>query len=387
MPWQERDVESLRREFALRAGRPEVNMRALCREYDISAKTGYLWRERYQQQGEAGLSNQSRRPHTAPGQTAPTMEATVVAMRTVHPAWGGRKIAARLEALGQQAVPSPSTITAILRRHGLLVATPLPRDYQRWEREAPNALWQMDFKGAFATAAGQCHPLTMLDDHSRFALCLAACRNQQGTTVQGQLTRVFGEYGLPEAILCDNGSPWGSVTSGGVTALTVWLLRAGVRVGHGRAYHPQTQGKEERFHRTLKAEVLRGQEWDNHAACQKAFDVWRQVYNGERPHEAVGMQPPATRYQASKRVLPDPLPCVEYNMGETVRRVRDGGRVTFRGRQWRVGGAFDGYPVAIRGTETDGVFGVYFLAQGIAQIDLRDPLCESASVEDVLAQV
>lgn len=248
MPWQERGVESLRAEFAVRAGQPEVNMRALCREYGISAKTGYRWRERYQQRGEAGLHNGSRRPHTSPGQTLPDVEAAVVALRGHPPTWGGRKLAARLVALGHPQVPSPSTITAILRRHQLLVATPPPRDFQRWERAAPNQLWQMDFKGDFATAAGRCHLLTLLDDHSRFALCLAACANQQERTVQGQLARVFRQYGLPETILCDNGGPWGSVTSGGVTALTVWLLQLGVDVGHGRPYHPQTQGKEERFH-------------------------------------------------------------------------------------------------------------------------------------------
>ena len=387
MPWQERDVESLRAEFAVRAGQPEVNMRALCREYGISAKTGYRWRERYQQRGEAGLHDQSRRPHTSPGQTLPDVEAAVVALRGQHPTWGGRKLAARLVALGHTHVPSPSTITAILRRHQLLVATPPPRDYQRWERAAPNQLWQMDFKGDFATAAGRCHPLTLLDDHSRFALCLAACANQQERTVQGQLTRVFRQYGLPETMLCDNGAPWGSVTSGGVTALTVWLLRLGVEVGHGRPYHPQTQGKEERFHRTLKEDVLVGRQWADYAACQEAFDAWRFVYNTQRPHEAVGMHPPETRYRPSMRAFPDVLPPVAYDRGETVRQVRDGGRLEFRGRRWRVGQALDGYPVAVRATDTDGVFGVYFLTHCLAQIDLYETVCEAACVEDVPAQV
>lgn len=376
MPWRECDTMSLRREFVGRASEAEVNMRALCREYGISPTTGYAWRDRWQQQGEAGLQDQSRRPHASPGQTLPDVEQAVVTMRVAHPAWGGRKIAARLVALGQQEVPSPSTITAILRRHALLVATPPPRDFQRWEREAANALWQMDFKGDVATAAGACHPLTVLDDHSRFALCLAACRNQQERTVQQQLTRVFQGYGMPDAILCDNGSPWGSVASGGVTALSVWLLRLGVAVGHGRPYHPQTQGKEERFHRTLKEELLVGRTWADHPACQKAFDDWRQMYNEERPHEAVGMQPPATRYQPSARAFPDPLPRVEYDAGASVRRVRDGGRMLFGGRLWHVGRAFDGYPVEVRATRNDGVYDVRFLTQVVTQINLRDHLCE-----------
>lgn len=329
MPWQEQNVEQLRVAFAERAADPEVNMRGLCREYGISAKTGYLWRDRYAQQGVAGVANQSRRPHRSPTRTAPNVEAAVVAMRMAHPAWGGRKITARLVAQGMADAPSPSTVTAVLRRHGLLDAVPPRRDYQRWEREAPNELWQMDFKGDVATAGGRCYPLTLLDDHSRFALCLAACTNQQGETVQTSLTRVFEQYGMPQAMLCDNGPPWGSRT-GGDTAFGVWLRRLGVRILHGRPRHPQTQGKEERFHRTLNAEVLVGREWPDHAACQVAFNAWRRVYNTERPHEAVGMQPPATRYRPSATPFPDALPPVTYDAGVVVRRVRDGADAVWR---------------------------------------------------------
>ncbi len=373
MPWRECTTMDLRREFVVRADEAAVNMRALCREYGISPTTGYQWRARYQQQGDAGLADQSRRPATAPTRTASSMEAAVLAVRAAHPAWGGRKIAAWLRAKGETAAPAPSTITDILRRHGLLAALPPPRGLQRWERETPNALWQMDFKGPVATDARVCHPLTLLDDHARFAVCLAACPNQQEATVRAALTRVFGEYGLPQAILCDNGSPWGSIASHGVTALGVWLMRVGVAVHHGRPRHPQTQGKEERFHRTLEAEVLRGQTWADLTACQVRFDQWRREYNAERPHEAVGMQPPVTRYQPSARPFPARLPPVEYAAGATVRRVRDGGRIEFRGRRWRVGKAFEGMPVEVRATDDEGVFTVWFVEQEVAQMHLRHP--------------
>jgi transposase InsO family protein len=246
--------------------------------------------------------------------------------------------------------------------------------WQRFEREAPNQLWQMDFKGHFALGNGQrCHPLGMVDDHSRFALCLQACRNEQGETVQQQLTVTFRRYGLPEAMLMDNGAPWGSDRDHLHTVLTVWLLRLGVGVRHGRPWHPETQGKQERFHRSLKAEVLAGPVFGDFAKVQTRFDQWRQVYNHERPHQALGMAVPASRYQVSPRTFPEVLPGIEYSPGDIVRKVQDQGRITFHNRDFRVGTAFRGYPVAVRPTLQEGVFTVHFCSHQIAEIQLRDP--------------
>ena len=185
----------------------------------------------------------------------------------------------------------------------------------------------MDFKGHFPLlAGGRCHPLTLLDDHSRFCLGLEACTNERYRTVQAHLTQLFTRYGLPRTILADNGPPWGAGTTPPVhTALTSWLLRLGVRVIHGRPYHPQTQGKEERFHRTLQAEVLRDRTFLDLATCQAHFTHWRTVYNCERPHEALGDQPPVSRYQPSPRPFPAELPPIEYAPGTTVRQVQDKG--------------------------------------------------------------
>ena len=207
-------------------------------------------------------------------------------VRAAHPAWGGRKIAAVLKREGAKA-PSASTITEILRRAGALTGPGAgeARAWTRFEHPSPNDLWQMDFKGHFALEQGRCHPLTVLDDHSRYALEIGACGNEQTATVQDRLTAVFRRYGLPWRILADNGPPWG--TSGSPqrhTPLTVWLLDLGVAVSHGRPFHPQTQGKDERFHRTLKAEVLDGRSFKRLATAQAAFDAWRQVYNAKRPH-------------------------------------------------------------------------------------------------------
>src|SRR5205807_4484324 len=151
--------------------------------------------------------------------------------------------------------------------------------FERFERAAPNELWQMDYKGHFATRAGRCHPLTVVDDHSRYAVGLRACGDERGGTVQAELTAIFRQYGLPERMLMDNGSPWGSDALHRHTWLTVWLLELGVAVSHGRPYHPQTQGKDERFHRTLTAEVIGRRAFADLAECQRRFDAWRVVYN------------------------------------------------------------------------------------------------------------
>ncbi len=238
MPWQEQSTMSLRHAFVLRASQPDANVRAVCRHYGISPTTGYTLLARFAADGVAGLVDRSRRPRASPVRTAPETEAAVHALRREHPTWGGRKLRARLLALGHAQVPSASTITAILRRHDALAApNATPPARQRWERETPNALWQMDFKGHFPTAAARCHPLTVLDDHSRFALCLAACANEQTPTVQTHLTQLFRQCGLPAAVLCDNGPPWGSGGSE-PAALAVWLMRLGVRVPHGAALPP-----------------------------------------------------------------------------------------------------------------------------------------------------
>src|SRR4029453_16053964 len=282
MAWKEVSIVVLRRDFVMLAKHPGANIRELCRRFAISPTTGYKWLRRYRQDSQETFSDRSRPPQRSPRRSRRQTEQQMLSVRDAHPAWGARKIRARLQALGQTRLPATSTIHAILRRHGRidLSESPKHQSWQRFEHEAPNQLWQMDFKGHFALGNGQrCHPLGMVDDHSRFALCLQACRNEQGETVQQQLTVTFRRYGLPEAMLMDNGAPWGSDRDHLHTVLTVWLLRLGVGVRHGRPWHPETQGKQERFHRSLKAEVLAGPVFGDFAKVQTRFDQWRQVYN------------------------------------------------------------------------------------------------------------
>ncbi len=373
MPWKEVSAMSLRLEFVRLARHPQANVRELCRRFQVSPKTAYKWLARFDAWGEPGLTDRSRRPVHSPGRTADELEQRVLALRQQHPAWGGRKLRARLRALGVADVPAASTITAILHRHGLIDPgqAAAHRPCRRFEHDAPNRLWQMDFKGHFATDQGRCHPLTIVDDHSRFALGLFACADERTETVQGHLTAVFRRYGLPERILCDNGPPWGSGPDAEHTPLTVWWLRLGIGVCHGRPYHPQTQGKDERFHRTFKAEVLQGASFRTPPECQPRFDDWREVYNHQRPHEALGLAVPAARYRASVRPFPEELPPLVYEPPALVRKVQPTGRIGFRGREVKVGKAFAGYAVGVRPTTTEGLWEVYFGAQRVATISER----------------
>jgi transposase InsO family protein len=374
MPWKDVSIMSQREEFVALADQEGANVRQLCGRFGISRKTAYKWRARYAAGGTEALADQSRRPRGSPGQTSAAVEAAVLAVRQKHPAWGGRKIRARLQALGQTEVPAASTITAILRRHGCINPEEADRHraFERFEHAAPNDLWQMDFKGHVAMADGRrCHPLTVLDDHSRYAVGLRACADERGTTVAQELTELFRVYGLPRRMLMDNGSPWGDEGGQPYTALTVWLLRLGVGISHGRPRHPQTQGKDERFHRTLKAEVLRYQPLTDLADSQRRFDAWRLTYNVHRPHEALGMAVPCNRYQPSTRAYPEILPAIEYGPGDAVRKVQNGGWFSYAGKEYRVSSAFQGQPIALRPMDVDGKREVWFCHHCLGSLDLR----------------
>jgi transposase InsO family protein len=377
MPWLQVTLMSQRKELVKLAMVDGANLARLCQGFNVSRKTGYKWLARYLGEGEAGLQDRCRRPRASPWVTPPEMEEAVLRVREAHPAWGGRKIRARLQAQNLATVPAASTITAILHRHGKIdpAESLKHRAWQRFEAAAPNELWQMDFKGHFAAAQGRCHPLTVLDDHSRYALGLEACDNEQTGTVQERLRRIFRRYGLPRKFLVDNGPPWGA--AGHVpayTPLTVWLLRLGLVVSHGRPYHPQTLGKDERFHRTLAAELLKYCQGLDLTKCQQRFNDWRLIYNLERPHEALALAVPASRYRMSPRSFPETLPPVEYGPGDQVRKVQAEGWISFRGQDFHLGRAFRGEAVALRPTSSDGVWQVVFCNQRITKIDLKNKI-------------
>lgn len=390
MPWKALSVLDNRREFVRLASSGEVSVAALCRRFGISRQAGFTLLGRYRAGGDAALADRSRRPHHSPRRVPPEMEARILDLRAAHPRWGGRKLARRLRDLGVADVPAPSTVTEVLRRAGQLdpAEAPQHRAFQRFERSAPNELWQMDFKGHIAAGARRCHPLTVLDDHSRYALGIAACAGETLAEVQQQLSLLFRRYGLPQAILCDNGSPWGATGHVGRlavqrTALEVWLMRLGVATLHGRPRHPQTQGKDERFHRTLDVEVLQGSQFADLAECQSAFNAWRPIYNEQRPHEALNLAVPASRYQPSRLTFPEVLPLPDYYSTDLVRRVRPDGYFSLHGRRIGLSQAFAGLDIALRPTPHDNVLSLHFMRFMLGELDITKPNPLIQTVRDV----
>jgi transposase InsO family protein len=373
MPWKETTAMSERTEFIKRIQDRDSNIRALCREFGISRTAGYKWLRRYAEAGSEGLRDRSRRPHRSPNQTPPEVEEAILQVRAKHPSWGGVKINAYLARQGWQGLPASSTVTAILQRNGLIDPQESIKHHplQRFERSMPNELWQMDFKGYFKIEQGNCHPLTVLDDHSRFLVGLQACPNQTWKTVQTHLTHTFRQYGLPDCMLMDNGSPWGDDRQTPYTILTAWLMRLGIAITHGRPYHPQTQGKDERLHRTFKAELLNHVQLHDLQDCQSHFDKWREFYNQERPHQALNQMVPAERYHPSQRLFPEVLPPILYAPDDVVRMVDMTGKISFRSRAFNVSRAFRYQPVAIRPSTTDGCFDVIYCNFKVSEIDLR----------------
>ena len=371
MVWRETSVMDERLEFCRLAGLEGANVSALCRRFGISRQTGHVWLRRLRA-GEAP-GDRSRRPHSSPWRTDAGLEASILEIRDAHPAWGARKIARRLEDIGVEP-PCPSTVHTILARHGRIAPQPgAGAAPGRFEREAPNLLWQMDFKGRTQLVSGDwLHPLTIIDDHSRFAIALEACADERMLTVRGRLEHILRRYGLPMAIYADNGNPWGTGAPNQWTRLRVWLLKLGIDLIHARPYHPQGRGKNERFHRSLKAEVFAFAPLAGMAQAQAAFDRWRDLYNHHRPHQGIGMAVPASRYQPSPRSFPRRLPEPVYDQGEIVRRVgKTKAYVSFMGRLWPVPRAFQGESLAIRPLDRDGLYGVFFAATQVAKIDLH----------------
>lgn len=378
MPWKETTTMSIRTEFIQQARQDGANISELCRWYGISRKTGYKWLKRYEQNGESGLIDRSRRPRHSPKQTEAGIEAQVLAVRQQHKAWGGRKIRKILQNAGGSLIPAASTITSILRRHEQIDSEEAQKHkpFQRFERENPNELWQMDFKGQFAlTAGGFCHPLTVLDDHSRFLLGLKACPDETIEVVQAQLTDIFRHFGLPERMLMDNGSAWGFSLKARHTLLTAWLIRLGIAISHGRPYHPQTQGKDERLHRTLSVEVIQQHRLATLQESQDVFDDWRQVYNYIRPHEALQLHTPADHFIPSPRPFPETLPPVTYEAEDEIRKADISGKIYFHGRKFHISAAFRRQYLALRPAALDGDFDVFYCKQKVAQISLRCNNC------------
>ena len=379
MPWKEETVEDQRRTFVIRANEAGCNFSALCREFQSTRRTGYKWLERHRS-GEA-LNDQSRVPHHHPHKTSPETEELILSVRISHPTWGARKILRYLADKGNTCLPVPSTATSISKRNRFITPEDSARHtaFQRFVRDAPNDLWQMDFKGHFAMMDGnRCHPLTMKDDHSRNLLCLDAYDNERWEGVKGSLNRVFLDNGLPNAILCDNGAPW-SDNHGGYTPFELWMMQMDVLPIHGRPLHPQTQGKEERFHRTLNEDLLKRTPIRDLAHAQQLFDSYRIEFNTERPHGALGLDVPAKHYRKSPRKMPEVLKEPEYDIGKTLRKVNCNGYISIQNHRYYLSETFIGRYMELL-PQDENTIAVCYGNFVIAKVDLDERLFVSRRI-------
>ena len=327
MPWECRTVEDQRREFA-QAAMYCSNFSALCREFGITRRTGRKWAERYESQQP--LTDRSRRPHTSPARTPEEIELLILAVRAENPGWGAKTIHSVLTREGHQNLPCVKTVNNILHRYGCISPEEsLKRiPFTRFAKERCNMMWQTDFKGEFRMQDGSyCYPLTILDDHSRFSLKIAP-RSGTANVVIPVFTEVFLEYGMPESILSDNGAQFAGFRKG-YTQFEKWLMDLDILPIHGRIKHPQTQGKIERFHRTMKHELLNHIQIEDLEDAEKKLAAWREKYNNIRPHEALGMKTPGEVYEPSARQYPEQIQKYEYGGEHHVIKVNSWGYVRF----------------------------------------------------------
>jgi len=371
MPWKEETVTMKREEFAERVLQQEKSMSALCREYEISRPTGYKWLERYKR--HESMANQSRAPLQTPNKTMPETEQLILDYRKKHPAIGAVKIKRILENKGHTGLPSASTINAIFKRNGCITkeASQAATPHQRFEKQSPNEMWQADFKGHFRMKDGKrCHPLNIIDDCSRYNLCSDALTGETFEAVKPSILRLFKTYGLPFSFLCDNGNPWGTSQSTGFSRFEVWFMDLGILTIHGRPWHPQTQGKEESFNRSMQRELLRHTDITDLAHAQLAFDEYRRFYNHERPHHALTLEVPASRYEKSRKRLPHKIEDWEYPAGYELRRVKSTGFLTYRGQGYFLSEAFGGKEIAVRESRIPGSISLFYRQFRIGRIDV-----------------
>jgi transposase InsO family protein len=343
------DVREQRVRFVIAALRRERSFSSLCREFEISRPTGRLWLERYRAGGVEAVAERSRRPLHSPRQTAPELEQRVIELRLRYPDWGARKLRVLLGAGGIE-LPA-STIHRILLRHQLVAEQdrhrPAPR---RFERATPNELWQMDFKGpkSWHQPVG---PLSVLDDHSRYVIALEALGSTHAGPVRTRLEAAFVECGVPQSMLMDHGVPWWSWAGpkAATTGLALWLMKQGIRLCWSGIGHPQTQGKVERFHGALERALDKRER--SGQSPQRWLDDYRWEHNHLRPHEALGMQTPASRWSPSPRRYDPNPPRWQYPEGAWVLKVDCQGKLDLRNTKWRIGRALAGEWVQVLAVE------------------------------------
>jgi len=377
MPWQETDVMDQRTEFVFRVIQKGERFGDVCREYGISRKTGYKWKERFLSEGLSGLGDESRRPKTSPTELSETMVCQIIKLKVAHPGWGPRKLRAVLARTGSPSdLPSESSFKRVLDKAGLVERRRRRPTGEQGrltapvKPERPNQVWTIDFKGWWYTRnQRRFEPLTIRDGYSRYVLCAQALDNACTETVRVAMVRIFEKHGLPEVIRSDNGSPFAARQSPlGLSRLSAWWLTLGINLDRIAPGRPDQNGGHERMHRDLAREVEGPAEADP-VAQQAALDVWRQTFNDERPHEALGMRVPKELYQSSPRKY-DPAPVeLVYPASYVVRKVMRLGQVNLAGRSIHVSVALRGCDVGLEPL-SDQRYAVWFCRLRLGELDL-----------------
>ena len=332
MPWECKTVEKLREEFVVAANSCH-NFSSLCREFGITRKTGYKWLNRFIENDS--LSDKSRKPFNISNKTSEHIEKLIIDIRNDNPGWGAKTIKKVLENRGYENIPCAKTVNNILNRYNCISkeASLNHKPYIRFQKDNCNQMWQTDFKGEFLTKDNKyCYPLTIIDDHSRFSIKIAPFEGTANVVIPS-FKAAFEEYGLPDSVLSDNGAQFAGFKHG-YTQFEKWLMNHNVLPVHGRIKHPQTQGKIERFHRTMKDELLKHQVFNNLKDANYNIQCWRNKYNNIRPHEALNMRCPAEVYVPSNRKYVDKVKKHEYSGEYHTIKVNSWGYVRFGG--WQV---------------------------------------------------
>ena len=372
MPWEDKGVTMIREEFVKRVLSHEASKSALCREYNISRPTGDKWIKRYL--NNEPLSDRSKAPFKTANKTASAIEKLIIDYRSKHPAIGATKIRRILENQGHENLPCNSTVNAILKRNNCIStkASQAATPHKRFQKDNPNDMWQADFKGHFGLDNNvRCYPLNVIDDHSRMNLCCRALKSEKFVESKPVFIELFKEFGMPFSLLCDNGNPWGTAQSTGYTQFEIWLMDLGILTIHGRPIHPQTQGKEESFNRSLKREVLNYHEFHDIDEVQQCFDEYRDFYNNERPHHSLGLDVPAQHYHKSNRKYPEKIEEWEYSQEFILRKVKSTGYITFNNQGYFLSESFGDRVIAIKESTLPNCFNIYYRQFKIARINIE----------------
>ena len=377
MPWMETSPVEQRERF-IRDHRLELyTMAELCARYGISRKTGYKWRERFEDAGRQGLRDRSRAPHRCPHRITGEVAAMICAARRQHPSWGPAKLVAWLRPRHPTVDwPAISTAGDLLARRGLVKKRRRRRHDQHpgvvpATTTQPNDLWTADFKGHFRTRDGvYCYPLAIADLHTRYLLACHGLLSTKGQGVRPVFDRLFREYGLPRAIRTDNGVPFATTGIHGLSQLNVWWLRLGIQHQRILPAQPQQNGAHERMHKTLKGEAIRPPR-STLGTQQRAFNAFRHLYNDERPHEALHDQTPSSCYRRSPRVYTGTLPPVEYPGHFIVKRVTNAGTIRLKKRLLFIANALKQHPVGLEEV-ADGIWSIHFCRVLLGRVDERD---------------